>query len=79
VARALKEASEHVQIIVTTHSQEFVSAMSDKPESVVVCEKRDNETGTSFKRLSGAKLESWLEEYTLGELWRKNEIGGNRW
>ena len=79
IARALKEASEHVQIIVTTHSQELVTAMSDQPESVVVCEKRDNDTGTKFERLSGAKLESWLEEYTLGELWRKNEIGGNRW
>ena len=29
--------------------------------------------------LDRPKLEEWLERYTLGELWRMGEIGGNRW
>jgi hypothetical protein len=29
-----------------------------------------------MKRLSGDQLKEWLEEYTLGDLWRRGEIGG---
>jgi hypothetical protein len=45
---------------------------------VVVCE-RDFDNTTSFQRLSRKELSLWLERYRLGELWRKGEIGGNRW
>jgi hypothetical protein len=55
----------------------LVSALSEYPESVVVCE-RDN-TGTHLRRLKPEKLKKWLEKYTLGDLWRIGEIGGNRW
>ena len=78
VADALVEASECTQLIVTTHSEALVDALSDRPESVLVCE-RDFDNGTQFKRLSRNELDSWLEHYTLGELWRKGEIGGGRW
>jgi len=78
VAEALVEASERTQLIVTTHSDALVDALSDRPESVVVCE-HDQDQGTSFRRLEKAALDAWLEEYTLGRLWRKGEIGGNRW
>ena len=78
VAEVLIEASEHTQIIVTTHSDALVDALSDRPESVLVCE-RDFDNGTQFKRLSHEDLDAWLEHYTLGELWRKGEIGGGRW
>jgi predicted ATPase len=78
VAEVLVEASEHTQLIVTTHSDALVDALSDRPESVLVCE-RDFHNGTQFKRLSHEELDAWLEHYTLGELWRKGEIGGGRW
>jgi len=29
-----------------------------------------------FRRVEEEKLSSWLEEYSLGELWEKNVIGG---
>jgi len=74
----LIEASEHTQLIVTTHSDTLVEALSDRPESVWVCE-RDFDNGTQFKRLSHGELDAWLEHYTLGELWRKGEIGRGRW
>lgn len=78
VADAIKEASQRMQIIVTTHSESLVSAFSDEPDAVLVCE-RDFDESTTLQRLSGKKLANWLERYSLGELWRKGEIGGTRW
>lgn len=77
IAEMLIEASQRTQLIVTTHSDVLVSALSEYPESVVVCE-RDN-TGTHLRRLQPEQLKKWLEKYTLGDLWRIGEIGGNRW
>jgi predicted ATPase len=78
VAEMLMEASERTQLIVTTHSEALVDALSDCPQSVLVCE-RDFENSTQFRRLQREELDEWLEHYTLGELWRKGEIGGGRW
>ena len=66
-----------MQLIVTTHSDSLVDALSDTPESVVVCEKVDG--ATQFKRLDRKRLGVWLKNYSLGTLWRSGEIGGNRW
>lgn len=77
LADLLKEASQRSQIIVTTHSDGLVDEMSDQPESVLVCEKHEGQS--RMRRLDGKGLRSWLEKYSLGQLWRKGEIGGNRW
>jgi predicted ATPase len=77
LAELLKDASERCQLIITTHSDILVDAMTDTPESVMVCER--NSEGTSIKRLSERELKPWLEKYRLGELWSSGEIGGNRW
>jgi len=73
----MKEASQRTQLIVTTHSDILVSAFSDMPEAVLVCEK--DEDGTHFRRLEAERLKVWLEEYTLGEAWLRGAIGGTRW
>jgi predicted ATPase len=78
VAEALVEASERTQLIVTTHSEALIDALSDRPEDVLVTE-RDFDNGTQFRRLDKKQLSLWLERYSLGQLWRKGEIGGNRW
>lgn len=77
IAKLLIDASKRAQLIVTTHSDILVSALSDTPEAVLVCEK--DEDGTHFKRLEADKLKSWLMDYSLGDLWLKGEIGGTRW
>jgi predicted ATPase len=77
VGDALREAATRTQLIVTTHSDALVDRFTDEPESVVVCE-RDFDESTSFRRLSREKLKEWLDEYTLGELWRRGEIGGTK-
>jgi predicted ATPase len=78
VGEALIEASARTQLIVTTHSADLVDALSAVPEAVVVCE-RDFDGGTQLRRLEPKRLKAWLQRYRLGELWRKGELGGNRW
>ena len=77
LADHLLEASRRTQLIVTTHSDVLVDAMSDQPESVVVCEKQHG--STSMTRLAADNLQVWLERYRLGELWIRGELGGTRW
>ena len=77
LAELLKEAATRTQLIVTTHSDVLVDAMSDRPEAVFVAEKSD--TGTTLNRLDAEKLKPWLEKYRLGQLWTRGEIGGTRW
>lgn len=77
IAQMLIEASGRTQIIVTTHSDALVSALSEYPESILICER--DEKGSHLRRIEPEKLKNWLEKYTLGDLWRMGEIGGNRW
>ncbi len=77
LADLLREASERCQLIVTTHSDTLVDALTDTPESIVICEKENGQT--KLKRLDKEELSHWLEKYRLGELWTSGELGGNRW
>jgi len=77
LADLLIEASQRTQLFVTTHSETLVDALSDIPESILVCEKEHE--GTSIRRCDQNELSGWLEKYSLGELWRRGGIGGNRW
>ncbi|MBW4645773.1 MAG: AAA family ATPase [Goleter apudmare HA4340-LM2] len=77
IVEMLIAASKRTQLIVTTHSDALVAALSEYPESVLVCER--DEKGSHLHRLEPDKLKNWLENYTLGDIWRMGEIGGNRW
>jgi predicted ATPase len=77
LADLLVAASERTQIIVTTHSDILVDAMTEQPEAVVVCEKHDGRT--EMRRLKKEDLVTWLDKYRLGQLWTKGQIGGTRW
>ena len=77
IADLLKEASERCQLIVTTHSDVLVDALTDQPEAVIIASR--GPTGTVLERLSAESLKPWLEKYRLGQLWTRGEIGGTRW
>lgn len=77
LANLMISASKRCQLIVTTHSDILVDALTEIPESVIVCEKHDGKT--QMQRLNSKNLEQWLDKYRLGELWLKGEIGGTRW
>jgi predicted ATPase len=77
VADLLIAAAERTQLIVTTHSDILVDALTEHPEAVIVCEKHAGQT--SMKRLDHEDLKQWLETYRLGELWTRGQLGGTRW
>ena len=77
LAKHLRAASEHMQLIVTTHSDILIDALSDTPESIVVFENHNG--ATQMNRLDADELSVWLKKYSLGHLWTSGEIGGNRW
>lgn len=72
LAEMFKQVSEERQLIVSTQSVELVNELS--PEDVVVVD-QEGDTST-FNRLSVDGLSGWLEQYSLGELWKRNILGG---
>ena len=77
VAEMLIDASGRMQLVVTTHSDVLVDAMTDCPEAVLVAEKGEN--GTTLTRLDSEQLRPWLAQYRLGQLWTRGDLGGTRW
>jgi predicted ATPase len=78
LAELLKTASSRTQLIVTTHSDILVDAMTDRPEAVVVCGR--DEGKTRMQRLTlDDELRAFLEKYRLGEMWVRGMVGGTRW
>jgi predicted ATPase len=77
LADLLRNASERTQLIVTTHSDILVDAMTETPECVVVCEKHEGRT--EMTRLDKDDLAAWLKKYRLGQLWIEGQLGGKRW
>ncbi len=75
LAEILQDASSRMQLVVTTHSDALLSALTDREESVLICE--NNGEGTTVERLDSDRLASWLDDYRLGDLWRMGELGGN--
>jgi predicted ATPase len=74
VAEYARDASERTQVILTTHSPEFLDAFRDNPPTTTVVEWRDGET--NLRLLAGDELDYWLKNYTLGELYRSRELEG---
>jgi predicted ATPase len=72
LAGLMKSASQKRQLIVSTQSVELVNEFD--AEDLVVVDKRDG--ASTFKRLNVNTLVEWIEEYSLGDLWKKNLLGG---
>ena len=71
----LVEASKRMQLIVTTHSDALISELTNQPEAVITCERPAE--GTILNRLDPDSLRRWLDDYSLGDLWRMGELGAN--
>ncbi|GAE83443.1 AAA family ATPase [Bacteroides reticulotermitis] len=66
------QASEKSQIIISTQSVNLVDNF--RPEDILVVDRKDN--AAVFQRQDTESLSRWLEDYSLGEIWEKNIIGG---
>lgn len=72
LADIFKQVSEQKQLIVSTQSVELVNELC--PEDVIVV---DQQSGHStFHRFTEEQLKGWLTEYGMGELWKRNVLGG---
>ncbi len=67
-------ADRGAQIIAATQSAELISNFS--PEDILTVDQREGHT--TIKRLDGTSLEKWLEEYTIGDLWKQKIVKGGQ-
>ena len=72
LAEMVRSASEARQVIVSTQSADLVSEF--EAEDVVVVNRRNGES--LFERLDSDLLQDWLTEYSLGQLWKAEVVGG---
>ena len=72
LASLVKQASIETQVILATQSPLLLDHFA--PEDVLIADLIDG--STRFSRLDPDKLANWLQDYSLGQLWEKNEIGG---
>jgi predicted ATPase len=72
IAGLIKSVSVNKQVVLATQSKELVDQF--EPEDVITLERKSR--GTVLKRLNSEALGEWLQEYSLGDLWEKNVIGG---
>jgi predicted ATPase len=77
VADMLVAAAQRTQLIVTTHSDILVDALTEHPDALVICDKHDGRT--ALRRLAPDELQPWLKKYRLGQLWTQGQLGGTRW
>lgn len=69
----IKKASAKSQIIIATQSVTLISNFSIDDLIVVG---RDDNNHSTFHRLREDDFSQWIEEYSVGELWEKNILGG---
>jgi predicted ATPase len=72
VAEYAAEAATRSQVIMTTHSPQFLDAFREMRPTTTVARWENGET--TLQTLSDEKLAYWLEEYSLGTLFRTGEL-----
>ncbi|MGO9259918.1 MAG: AAA family ATPase [Bryobacteraceae bacterium] len=72
LASLIRQASVLTQVIVSTQSSLLLDHF--QPEDVLVADRVDG--GTQLTRPDPERLAKWLEDYSIGQLWEKNELGG---
>lgn len=72
VAEYARDAANRAQVILTTHSPEFLDAFGQDVPATTVVERQEGQT--LLRVVSGDELSYWLKQYTLGELYRSKEL-----
>lgn len=74
LAGMIKNASLNSQIIIATQSPRLIDEFN--PHDIVVVERDKLKRATIIKQLNDIELATWLNDYSMSELWDKNIIGG---
>jgi len=72
LAELIQSASRRTQLIVSTQSPSLVDCF--RPEDIIVVTRKKG--ASVFQRLNKHELSDWLQDYSLGDLWRKNIVSG---
>lgn len=72
LAEMLEAAAKRVQVVLATQSVTLLNNFA--PKDVIIAE--NDGLKTTFERLDEEKLKHWLAEFSIGELWEKNVLGG---
>jgi predicted ATPase len=72
LAELIKKASNRTQIILSCQSVTLLNQFEYSDILVVDC----HQSGSQIKRLNESELQGWLDEYSLGQLWENNYLGG---
>lgn len=72
LAELIRTAARHTQVIVATQSPLLIDQFGI--EDLVIA--RRAQGASTFERLKEEDFKTWLEDYSLGELWQKNVIAG---
>ena len=72
LASLIRQASKDTQVIVSTQSSLLLDHFD--PEDVLVANRVGS--ATTIERLEPAQLFNWRDDYSLGQLWEKNEFSG---
>ena len=72
LAEMLESASKRVQVVLATQSVTLLNNFA--PTDVIVAE--NDGLKTTLQHVDEGKLKHWLAEFSIGELWEKNVLGG---
>lgn len=72
LAELIKKASCRTQIILSTQSVTLLNQF--EPSDILVVDRE--QSGSQINRLNEQDLQDWLDEYSLGQLWENNYLGG---
>lgn len=72
VAGLIKAAAAHCQIFIATQSISFVNNF--ELEDLVVIDRKNR--GSEYRRPDSESLQVYLDDFSTGEIWEKNIIGG---
>ncbi len=72
LADLMRKVSKSTQVIVATQSVTLVNQF--EPEDIIVVNLENDQS--VFRHLPAEEINSWVDEYGLGDLWEKNILGG---
>ncbi|MEI7842453.1 MAG: chromosome segregation protein SMC, partial [Gallionellaceae bacterium] len=72
LAEMLEAGSKYTQILVATQS---VTLLDNFAIDHIIVAEHDGR-GSVFRRLKAIDFQMWLENFSVGELWEKNVLGG---